>query len=167
MPEPILSENAPAFVQEDAFEIHFQRLRVGRFGQRFLFGDFAVFDEWKSAWLKFCMPSSSPVSMAAGSLSRRFSSISFFTVAVLIMISSAGVMPPPIVLHHALANDGLQRAGQLPANLLALFRFEEVENAADGLRGVGGVQGGEHQMAGIGSAHGGRETDANRAFRRS
>ena len=36
--------------------------------------------------------------MAAGSLSSRFSSISFFTVGVLIMISSAGVMPPATVL---------------------------------------------------------------------
>ena len=39
---------------------------------------------WKSAWLKLIMPSSLPVSMAAGSLSRRFSSISFLTVGVLI-----------------------------------------------------------------------------------
>ena len=38
-----------------------------------------------------------PVSMAAGSLSSRFSSISFFTVPVLIMISSAGVILPAMV----------------------------------------------------------------------
>jgi hypothetical protein len=35
--------------------------------------------------------------MAAASLSRRFSSISFLTVAVLIMISRAGITPPETV----------------------------------------------------------------------
>ena len=40
-----LSKNAAAFVEEDAFEIHLQRLRVRGFGHRFLLGDFAVLDE--------------------------------------------------------------------------------------------------------------------------
>ena len=37
-----LTEDATAFVEEDAFEIHFERLRVGRLGQRFLLGNDAL-----------------------------------------------------------------------------------------------------------------------------
>src|SRR5688572_5952054 len=36
--------------------------------------------------------------------------------------------------YHALANDGAQRAGQLPPDLFALVRFEKVEDTANGLR---------------------------------
>ena len=61
--------------------------------------------------------------------------------------------------HHALANDGLQHAAELATNLLAFVGLEEIQNTADGLRGVGGVQCGQHQMAGIRRAHGGGETD--------
>ena len=57
--------------------------------------------------------------------------------------------------HHALADDGLQGAGDLAADLVPLVRLEEVKNAADGLGGVGGVQGGKDEMAGVGRAHGG------------
>ena len=48
-----------------------------------------------------------------------------------------------------MADDSAQRGGQLSANLLALVGFEEVEDAADRLRGVLRVQGGEHQVAGV------------------
>ena len=59
------------------------------------------------------------------------------------MISSAGVTAPADRVDHALANDGLQRARQLPPDLLALIGLEEIQNAADRLRGVGGVQRGK------------------------
>ena len=75
------TQNPAAFVEEDALEIHLQRLRVGGLGQRFLLASpCPSLTRLNSAWLKFSIPSSVPVSMAAGSLSSRFSSISFRTV---------------------------------------------------------------------------------------
>lgn len=38
-----LAQNSPPFVEEDALEIHFQRLRVRRFEQRFFLAHFSVF----------------------------------------------------------------------------------------------------------------------------
>ena len=101
------------------------------------------------------MPSSAPVSMAAVSLSSRFSSIIFLTSGELIMISSAGVMLPSTVGDHALADDAAQRAGELAADLFAFIRLEKIQDARDGLRGVGGVQRGQDQMPGVRRAHGG------------
>ena len=60
---------------------------------------------------------------------------------------------------HALADDGLQCAGQLAPDLLALVCLEEIENTAHGLGRVGGVQGGEHEVARIRRAHGGGKAD--------
>jgi hypothetical protein len=60
-------------------------------------------------------------------------------------ISSATVTPPFDGLDHALADHGLQRSHQLTADLLALLRLEEVQDAGDRLRGGGGVQGGKDE----------------------
>ena len=49
-----------------------------------------------------------------------------------------------------LADDALQRAGELDAHLLLLVRREDVDDAVDGLRGVLGVQGREDEVAGLG-----------------
>src|SRR5579872_6596773 len=38
----LLTEDAAAFVEENAFEVHLQGLGVGGLGQSFLFGNFAV-----------------------------------------------------------------------------------------------------------------------------
>ena len=89
-PDVGLAQNPPAFVEENSLEIHFQSLRVAGFGQRFFSVIFRSLTNWKSAWLKFCIPSSIPVSTAAGNLSSRFSSINLRTVPVLIMISGPG-----------------------------------------------------------------------------
>ncbi len=40
-----LAEDTPGLVEEDAFEVHFQGLRVCGFGERFGLGDLAFLDE--------------------------------------------------------------------------------------------------------------------------
>ena len=51
---------------------------------------------------------------------------------------------------------------QLAADLLALIRFEEIQDAVDGLSGVGRVQRRQNKMPGIGGAHGGGKALASR-----
>ncbi len=41
----LLGENAPGFVEEDAFEVHLEGLRVAGFAERFLLGDNVRFDQ--------------------------------------------------------------------------------------------------------------------------
>src|SRR5271157_1745042 len=60
--------------------------------------------------------------------------------------------------HHALADHRLQSARNLTADLVAFVGFEKVKNAPDGLGGVGGVEGGQDEVAGVGRAHGGGKT---------
>ena len=57
--------------------------------------------------------------------------------------------------HQALADDGLERGGELQADLLLLGRREDGDDALNGLGGVQGVQGGEDQVAGFGGQQGG------------
>jgi hypothetical protein len=40
-----LGQNSASFVEEDAFEIHFEGLRIGGFVHSLLFGDFSSADE--------------------------------------------------------------------------------------------------------------------------
>src|SRR5688572_29664672 len=42
-----LPENPPAFVEEDAFEVHLQGLGVGGLGQRLLLRDLPLLDEFE------------------------------------------------------------------------------------------------------------------------
>ena len=60
-------------------------------------------------------------------------------------------------LHQGLTDDALQRRGQLGADLPLLVRREDVDDAVDGLRGILRVQGGEHQVAGLGGGQGDRD----------
>ena len=53
-----------------------------------------------------------------------------------------------------MADDRTQRGRQLPPDLFALLRLEEVEDSANRLGGVLGVQRGKHQVAGVGSTDG-------------
>ena len=53
-------------------------------------------------------------------------------------------------LGQLLADDALERAGELDADLLLLVRREDVDDAVDRLAGVLGVQGGEDEVAGLG-----------------
>ena len=57
-----------------------------------------------------------------------------------------------------LADDALQRAGELHPHLLLLVRREHVDDAVDRLRRVLRVQGGEHEVTGLGGGqrHGDR-----------
>src|SRR5580658_6189665 len=57
--------------------------------------------------------------------------------------------------HQALADDGLQCAGKLQANLLLLGRRKDGDDALNGFRRVEGVQRGQNQVAGFGSKNGG------------
>ena len=68
-------------------------------------------------------------------------------------------MLPVTVLTIRWQMTALQRAGQLPPDLLPLVRLEEIQNVTiDGLGGVRGVERGQHEMAHISfGAHGGRE----------
>jgi hypothetical protein len=49
----------------------------------------------------------------------------------------------------SLGHHGAQAPGQKEAHLLLAVRGEGIDDAVDGLGGVGGVQGGEHQVAGF------------------
>ena len=51
---------------------------------------------------------------------------------------------------QALADDAFQGAGQLGDDLRLLVGGEDIHQAVDGLRRVGRVQRGEHQVAGLG-----------------
>ena len=52
-----------------------------------------------------------------------------------------------------LRNDPLQRERQLGPDLLLLVGREDVDDPVDGLGGIAGMQGGQHQMAGLSGAH--------------
>ena len=56
-----------------------------------------------------------------------------------------------------LGHDALERDRQLHAHLLLLVGREDVDDAVDGLRRVLGVQGGEHEVAGLGRGQRGRD----------
>ena len=51
-------DNTPAFVEEDALEIHLERLRIGGLGQRFLLRNLAVLDQLEQRLVEISMPSS-------------------------------------------------------------------------------------------------------------
>src|SRR4051794_9806938 len=53
-------------------------------------------------------------------------------------------------LRERLADDALQRAGELDPDLLLLVRREDVDDTVDRLRGVLRVQGGEDEVTGLG-----------------
>ena len=55
------------------------------------------------------------------------------------------------VRQQLLRDDGFQHRRQLHANLLLLVRREDIDDPVDGLRGVGGMQRGEDQVAGLGN----------------
>ena len=52
-------------------------------------------------------------------------------------------------LHEGLADDTLQGGRELGPHLPLLVRREDIDDAVDGLRGILGVQRGEHQMPGL------------------
>src|SRR5450432_1288052 len=60
-------------------------------------------------------------------------------------------------LAQRLADDPLQRAGQLYAHLLLLVRREHVDDAVDRLRGILGVQRREDEVAGLRRGQGDRD----------
>ena len=51
---------------------------------------------------------------------------------------------------EALADDAFQRAGELGDDLRLLVGGKDIHEAVDGLRRVGRMQRGEHQVAGLG-----------------
>ena len=57
---------------------------------------------------------------------------------------------PSAVRAQRLADDALERAGELDPDLLLLVRREDVDDAVDRLRGVLGVQGREDEVTGLG-----------------
>ena len=71
-------------------------------------------------------------------------------------MATARPWPSP-VLSQRLADDALQRAGELRADLLLLVRREDVDDAVDRLGRVLRVQGGEDQVAGLGGGEGHRD----------
>ena len=58
-----------------------------------------------------------------------FPQSTFCTVGVLIMISSAGVTVPSTVVTMRWQTTACSVPAELPANLLAFVRFEEIQNA--------------------------------------
>ena len=56
-----------------------------------------------------------------------------------------------------LAEHRLQDEGELDADLLDLMGREDVDDAVDGLGAIGGVQGGEDQVAGLGDGQRGAD----------
>lgn len=153
----VLLQNSSAFVEEDAFEIHFERLRIGSFKQCLLLGDFSGANKLEEGLIEidhaFVVPG----------LDGRAEFIQ--TVFFDQLFDRSGID------HdfegrcnragdggdHPLANDSLHGAGELAADLLAFIGFEKVQNAADRLRCVGGVDRGEDEVTGVGGAHGGCE----------
>ena len=67
-----------------------------------------------------------------------------------IMISCAATRPPPVLLQQRLRDHRAQRLGQHRAHHVLLLAREHVDDAVDGLGGRAGVQGAEHQVAGLG-----------------
>ena len=67
------------------------------------------------------------------------------------MTSQTIVRPLPSARRgERLGDDALQAVGQLGADLLLLVRREDVDQPVDGLRRGLRVQGGQHQVAGLG-----------------
>src|ERR1700740_3595644 len=72
--------------------------------------------------------------------------------AVGIMISTGGDAAFVVgAAHQALRNDGFQGGGKLQANLFLLGWREDRDNTLNGFGGVESVQGGKHEVAGLGS----------------
>lgn len=152
-----LAEDTTGFVEEDTFEVHFQGLRVCGFGESFGFGYLAFLDEVVEGLIE----------VLHTVLDAGFDGCAEFIEAVFLeeFPDGAGIDhdfeggddAAFDFADHTLADHGLEGAGELAADGVAFVLFEEVEDTADGLGGVGGMEGGQDEVAGICGAHGGAE----------
>jgi hypothetical protein len=153
----LVGEDAAGFVEEDAAEVHLEGFGVGRFEERFLFGDQFGFHEFEERLVEGLH-----TFVGAGfDGGEKFVEAIFFDK----FADGAGVEhdldgrndTAGGRRNEALANDGAQGGGHLAANLVAFVRGKEIEGAADGRVGRGRVQGGQHQMARVRGGEGGHE----------
>src|SRR3954468_7775972 len=154
-----LAKNAAAFVEEDAFEVHFEGLGVGGIGEGFFLSDFAFFDEVEEGLVEILHA----VVAGVGDGGAEFFEAVFFDH----FANRAGVDEDfqggddaaADFRNHALADDRLKGGRELFADLFAFVGFEEFEHAGHGLAGVGGVDGREDEVTGVGATHGGGEAN--------
>ena len=83
--------------------------------------------------------------------------IRFLVALVATRTSKAATIPPPMPGHQPLGEDDGQRRAELDADLVLPVPREHVDDAIHGLGRVVRVEGGEHQVAGLG--HGERDLD--------
>src|SRR5581483_6172088 len=151
-------KDSPALVEENALEIHLQRLRIRGLGHRFLLRNFSVLHQLEERLVEVQHPI-----LGAG-----FDRCAQLVQPVFLeQFPDRGRVDHDLHRgrhaagqggHHALTNHGPQGGRQLPSNLLAFVGLEEIKDASDGLGGIGRMQCGEHQVPRVRRTHGGSET---------
>ena len=140
-------------------KVHFQSFGVGGLGEGFGFGDDAVFDELEKGLVEVLHA----VFAAGFDGGGQFIQTVFFdefSDGRRVEHDFDGRDDASLDLaDHALAYNGFERSRQLSSDLVSFLRFEEVQDAGNGLGCVGGMKRGEDEVAGVGGAHSGGKTD--------